>query len=104
MEETPTLAQQKIGAADTVYAITKTKERYNLDQDLYMWYFREMLVLPDVRAAMEKKAEAKENAPATKKEKKGIAGFFKNLFFSFFVHFMLFICYNLYTDSGIALL
>ena len=74
------LAQQKIGAADTVYAITKTKERYNLDQDLYMWYFREMLVLPDVRAAMEKKAEAKENAPATKKEKKGIAGFFKNLF------------------------
>lgn len=62
---------------DTVYAITKTKERYNLDQDLYMWYFREMLVLPDVRAALEKKSEVKEEA---KKEKKGIKGFFQNLF------------------------
>lgn len=62
---------------DTVYAITKTKERYNLDQDLYMWYFREMLVLPDVRAALEKKTEVKEGA---KKEKKGIKGFFQNLF------------------------
>ncbi len=61
---------------DTVYAITKTKERYNLDQDLYMWYFREMLVLPDVRAALEKKDEVKE----AKKEKKGIKGFFQNLF------------------------
>jgi hypothetical protein len=73
-------AQQKTNPADTIYAITKTKERYNLDQDLYMWYFREMLVLPDVRASMEKKAESKENSPAAKKEKKGIAGFFKNLF------------------------
>jgi hypothetical protein len=62
---------------DTVYAITKTKERYNLDQDLYMWYFREMLVLPDVRAALEKKNEVKEEV---KKEKKGIKGFFQNLF------------------------
>lgn len=66
---------------DSTYAITKTKERYNLDQDLYMWYFREMLVLPDVRAAMQKKSEAKDGSATTeKKEKKGIAGFFQNLF------------------------
>lgn len=63
---------------DTVYAITKTKEKYNLDQDLYMWYFREMLVLPDVRAALEKKGEVKEEAK--KGKKKGIKGFFQNLF------------------------
>lgn len=67
-------------AVDSVYAITKTKEKYNLDQDLYMWYFREMLVLPDVRAAMEKKKEAAAEATESKKEKKGIKGFFQNLF------------------------
>ncbi len=66
---------------DTTYAITKTKEKYNLDQDLYMWYFREMLVLPDVRAAMDRKANAgKETSAAKTKEKKGIKGFFQNLF------------------------
>lgn len=68
------------GAVDSVYAITKTKEKYNLDQDLYMWYFREMLVLPDVRAAMEKKKENTPEAAQAKKEKKGIKGFFQNLF------------------------
>lgn len=68
------------GAVDSVYAITKTKEKYNLDQDLYMWYFREMLVLPDVRAAMEKKKDTGANAAEVKKEKKGITGFFQNLF------------------------
>ncbi len=65
---------------DSVYAITKTKEKYNLDQDLYMWYFREMLVLPDVRAAMEKKTDDKDGSKAAKKEKKGFFGFFKNIF------------------------
>jgi hypothetical protein len=67
-------------SADTVYAITKTKEKYNLDQDLYMWYFREMLVLPDVRAAMDRKANAGKETSAAPKEKKGIKGFFQNLF------------------------
>lgn len=67
------------GAVDSVYAITKTKEKYNLDQDLYMWYFKDVLVLPDVRAALEKKDESAKGATA-KKEKKGIKGFFQNLF------------------------
>lgn len=66
---------------DSVYAITKTKEKYNLDQDLYMWYFRDILVLPDVRAALEKKEEEK-NKPKEEAvqevPKKG--GFFKNPF------------------------
>jgi hypothetical protein len=61
-------ADSAAGAADSVeteYAITKTKEKYNLDQDLYMWYFRKILVMPDVRAAMEnKKAQADEKQKA----------------------------------------
>ena len=68
----------RVEPGDSTYAITKTKERYNLDQDLYMWYFREMLVLPDVRAALQKKSEEKSEAGKTPKKEKG--GFFKNLF------------------------
>ena len=63
---------------DSIYAITKTKEKYNLDQDLYMWYFRDILVLPDVRAALEKK-EADKNKPKEEDvieqpKKKGLFG------------------------------
>lgn len=78
MAEVDGLDSARMAAVDSVYAITKTKEKYNLDQDLYMWYFREMLVLPDVRAAMEKKKEPE--GEANKKEKKGLVGFFQNLF------------------------
>jgi len=67
------------GAVDSVYAITKTKEKYNLDQDLYMWYFKDVLVLPDVRAALDKKDESGKQTSANK-EKKGIKGFFQGLF------------------------
>jgi len=67
-------AKPKPEAADTAYAITKTKEKYNMDQDIYMWYFRDILLLPDVRAAMqEDKAAAEEKAAAKQ-------GFFKRLF------------------------
>lgn len=62
---------------DSVYAITKTKEKYNVDQDIYMWYFRDQLVLPDVRAAMETQSANK--AEAAKAKKKG--GFFQKLMF-----------------------
>ena len=68
---------------DSTYAITRTKEKFNLDQDLYMWYFRDLLVLPDVRAAMQKNAEKKEEAlrgPKEVKEKKSFFGGLKNLF------------------------
>lgn len=53
--------------------------RYQMEQDNYMWYLRDALVLPDVRLA--KMSQAKGNAEASgKKEKQGLKGFFKNLF------------------------
>ncbi len=67
---------------DSAYAITKAKEKFNVEQDNYMWYFRNVLVLPDVRAAMEtkdKKEETSDLATVTKK-KKNPFGFIKNLF------------------------
>ncbi|HEX8059616.1 MAG TPA: hypothetical protein VF473_01710 [Cyclobacteriaceae bacterium] len=63
---------------DSVYAITKTKEKYNVDQDIYMWYFRDQLVLPDVRAAMETQKENKETAAGGGKKK---GNFFQKLMF-----------------------
>jgi hypothetical protein len=63
---------------DSVYTITKTKEKYNVDQDIYMWYFRDQLVLPDVRAAMETQSENKETAAKAAKKK---GNFFQKLMF-----------------------
>ncbi|MEJ0056057.1 MAG: hypothetical protein WDN75_10595 [Bacteroidota bacterium] len=75
------LATKKVEPGDSAYAITKTKEKFNLDQDLYMWYFREMLVMPDVRAAMEgnSKKEKEDEAKDATEEKKGggLRGLFK---------------------------
>jgi hypothetical protein len=56
----------------------------NIEQDNYMWYLRDYLVLPDVRLAhiqqgAEKSASARDKT-TRKKEKKGLKGFFKNLF------------------------
>lgn len=78
---------------DSVYVITKDKEvrmlrynadsinyrvddiRYNTDQDNYMWYLRDVIILPDVRLT---KLQATEEKAA--KAKKGLKGFFKDLF------------------------
>ncbi len=73
------IGKDKVEPGDSIYAITKTKEKFNLDQDLYMWYFREMLVLPDVRAALEKKSEKKAEEPEKAAEKKS-GGVFKSPF------------------------
>lgn len=58
--------------------------RLNIDQDNYMWYLREYLVLPDVRLARIQQGgdRARESAAKAgkKKEKKGLKDFFKNLF------------------------
>jgi hypothetical protein len=74
-------AQQTEGIdpSDSLYAITKTKEKYNIEQDNYMWYFRNTLVLPDVRAAMDEKKNAKKEKE-NPQGKSGKKGFFKNLF------------------------
>jgi hypothetical protein len=57
--------------------------RLNIEQDNYMWYLRDHLVLPDVRLAKNQQANEKVRAARkkeVKKEKKGLKGFFKNLF------------------------
>ncbi|MBL7856801.1 MAG: hypothetical protein JNM57_03860 [Cyclobacteriaceae bacterium] len=82
---------------DSVYVITKDKElrllkynpdslkysvvdvRLNVDQDNYMWYLRNYLILPDVRLAKQQQQNAKEEGKSSK-SKKGVKGFFKNLF------------------------
>ena len=73
--------QQGLDRTDSAYAITKAKEKFNVDQDNYMWYFRDVLVLPDVRAALEQKSGEKLGTsavgPASGEEKKGL---FKNIF------------------------
>lgn len=57
----------------------------NIEQDNYMWYLRDYLVLPDVRLAKihqaaEDKQVAKARDKKDTKERKGLKGFFKNLF------------------------
>jgi hypothetical protein len=65
---------------DSTYVISLEKEKFNVDQDNYMWYFRNILVLPDVRIAMSEQEASGKSTKAAKKEKKGFFGFFKNIF------------------------
>jgi hypothetical protein len=59
---------------------------FNVEQDNYMWYLKDYLVLPDVRLAQmrgrngEAGEEEADDGSKAKKEKKGVKGFFKNLF------------------------
>ncbi|MFM7328758.1 MAG: hypothetical protein ACKO3B_08520 [Bacteroidota bacterium] len=41
------------------FRLTKTREKYNNDQDYYMWFFRKSLLLPDIRYNLEKRVAAK---------------------------------------------
>lgn len=55
----------------------------NIEQDNYMWYLRNHLVLPDVRLAGKQQAaegKARKEGGKAVKKKKGLKGFFKNLF------------------------
>lgn len=60
--------------------------RLNVEQDNYMWYLRDYLVLPDVRIAQKQQSsEARESGKKKKgkkdkKDRQGLKGFFKNLF------------------------
>lgn len=60
--------------------------RLNIEQDNYMWYLRDYLVLPDVRIAQKQQSsEARESGKKNKgkkdkKDRQGLKGFFKNLF------------------------
>jgi hypothetical protein len=57
---------------------------FNVEQDNYMWYLRDYLILPDVRLAHNRQGEGEEGEDGTagkkSKKKKGIKGFFRNLF------------------------
>lgn len=64
---------------DSTYVISIEKEKFNADQDNYMWYFRNILVLPDVRLAMNEEDAAGKPA-SVQKQKKGFFGFFTNIF------------------------
>lgn len=83
---------------DSVYMISKDKEvrvlkynpiqrkyyvdtiGFNTEQDNYMWYLKDILLLPDVKLMREKAETSKKEAAAEKKAKKGIRGFFAGLF------------------------
>jgi hypothetical protein len=69
-------------ASETPY-YEVTEVTFNVEQDNYMWYLRDYLVLPDVRLskmAGEEQSKAGKAGAAKKKQKKGIKGFFANLF------------------------
>jgi hypothetical protein len=64
---------------DSVYVISKEKEKFNFDQDNYMWYFRDILVLPDVKLGMEAAKEDKDGTGTAATEKKTKQSFFSKL-------------------------
>jgi hypothetical protein len=54
---------------------------FNTEQDNYMWYLRHSLVLPDVRLAKLQSEDGGKSSDVRKGgKKKGVFGFFKNLF------------------------
>jgi hypothetical protein len=74
-------ATGKYVAQTPEYVVTDI--RFNVEQDNYMWYLRDNLVLPDVRLSqIQQKAQKEAESKSAKKakEKKGFLGFFKNLF------------------------
>jgi hypothetical protein len=97
-DSTAVIRIDTLGAADSVYMISKDKEvrvlkynpiqrkyyvdtiGFNTEQDNYMWYLKDILVLPDVKLVREKEEAGKKEAANDKKQKKGIRGFFNKLF------------------------
>lgn len=75
------VSKPKEQKGDSVYVITTEKEKFNVDQDNYMWYFRDVLVLPDVRLAMDEgKAEKNAASGAGKKVKQSFFAKLKGIF------------------------
>lgn len=50
---------------------------FNIEQDNYMWYLRDVLILPDVKLA---RMQAEEEGTEQARKRKGIRGFFSNVF------------------------
>lgn len=77
MEKTHRL--DSISLLDSAYRISEAREKFNLDQDAYMWYFKDQLLLPDARwekfdKLVEEEKLAKETA---KKNRKGLFSFLR---------------------------
>lgn len=97
-DSTAVIRIDTLGATDSVYMISKDKEvrvlkynpmqrkyyvdtiGFNTEQDNYMWYLKDVLVLPDVKLLREKEEAGKKEAAKEKKQKRGIRGFFNKLF------------------------
>ena len=75
-------ATQKYVAQTPEYYVKEV--RYQMEQDNYMWYLRDAIVLPDVRLAKLQQTEGggdgKGSTKKSGKKKQGLKGFFKNLF------------------------
>ena len=53
---------------------------YNTEQDNYMWYLRDLLLLPDAKLAQGENEKEASGKGAGAKKKKGLKGFFAGLF------------------------
>jgi hypothetical protein len=70
--------------SDDGYVISKAKEKFNYDEELYLWYFRDVLILPDVKAAISKMAgEGLPKAKASSRKSKSKSGKAKKPLFGF---------------------
>lgn len=65
---------------DSIYVISLKKEKFNIDQELYLWYLKDYIVYPDVRLQLTAATEAAGGVSSGAKRKNGFFGFFKNLF------------------------
>lgn len=97
-DSTAVIRIDTLGAKDSVYMISLDKEvrvlkynplqrkyyvdtiGFNTQQDNYMWYLREILVLPDVKLLRQKEEISRKESAKAKKEKKGFREFFSGLF------------------------
>lgn len=69
------LDSAKLAAEDSVYVITTAKEKFNIEQENYMWFFRKELILPDVRLSKIKETDKGKTETVKKKS------FFRKLMF-----------------------
>jgi hypothetical protein len=76
----------KVKKVDSTYMITLAREKYNVEQENYLWYLRKDIILPDAWYAKYGKSGSAEDKSkgadpgGVKGEKKKKGGFFKNLF------------------------
>jgi hypothetical protein len=75
--EQNTIDSTAVASADSIYVISIKKEKFNIDQELYLWYLKDFIVYPDVKLQMDQNAENQSSGKNSNGKKKG---FFKRLF------------------------